>query len=98
MKEEEKDDNHQFLQHGSWRRLKAHSAYNWIGFALPASVRGIKGRHKNPHDSFHPDDKRGLADGEKEDLWREPKSASPPGLSGGSGGGANVSLTKTEER
>lgn len=51
--EEEKTlDNHQCLQYLSSKRLKAHIAYNWIWFALPASVREIKGKHKNPHDSF----------------------------------------------
>lgn len=51
--EEEKTwDNHQCLRYLSSKRLKAHIAYNWIWFALPASVREIKGKHKNPHDSF----------------------------------------------
>lgn len=27
-------------------------ARNWIGFALPASVREIKGRQENPRDSL----------------------------------------------
>lgn len=45
-------DNHQCLQYLSSKRLRAHIAYNWIWFALPASVREIKGTHRNPHDSF----------------------------------------------
>lgn len=72
--EEEKKtlDNHQCLQYLSSKRLKAHIAYNWIWFALPASVREIKGKHKNPHDSFSSRWQARPNRSWKEYLWRKP--------------------------
>lgn len=65
-------DNHQCLQYLSSKRLKAHIAYNWIWFALPASVREIKGKHKNPHDSFSSRWQARPNRSWKEYLWRKP--------------------------
>ena len=65
-------DNHQCLQYLSSKRLKAHIAYNWIWFALPASVREIKGKHKNPHDSFSSTWQARPNRSWKEYLWRKP--------------------------
>lgn len=65
-------DNHQCLQYLSSKRLKAHIAYNWIWFALPASVREIKGKHKNPHDSFSSRWQARPNKSWKEYLWRKP--------------------------
>lgn len=65
-------DNHRCLQYRSSKRLKAHIAYNWIWFALPASVREIKGKHKNPHDSFSSRWQARPNRSWKEYLWRKP--------------------------
>lgn len=67
-------DNHQCLQYLSSKRLKAHIAYNWIWFALPASVREIKGKHKNPHDSFSSRWQARPNRSWKEYLWWKPSS------------------------
>lgn len=73
-------DNHQCLQYLCSKRLKAHIAYNWIWFALPASVREIKGKHKNPHDSFSSRWQARPNGSWKEYLWRKPSRLLAPRL------------------
>lgn len=70
-----KGDNHQCLQYLSSKRLKARIACNWIGFALPASVREIKGKHRNPHRSFSFRWQARPNGSWKEFKWQKPSSS-----------------------
>lgn len=95
-KKKETLDNHQCLQYLSSKRLKAHIAYNWIWFALPASVREIKGRHKNPHDSFSSRWQEGPNRSWKEYLWRKTFASPRAAASGSDGNGEQWWIIKTQ--